>query len=99
MRSYALFTNIPHNVLVDQEAFAAYARGLYNRMLNIPLHVCPDFHLVTPESVTSASGAIQVTEFLVDLLNTRLAGITWSPVKGESPLRQLPNMVPSFRPL
>lgn len=67
---YALFTNLPNDVLIDREEISQYARDLCHRMLDIPRQSCPYFHLVTPESVMSASGANQVKQFLIELLNT-----------------------------
>jgi hypothetical protein len=67
---YLLFTNIQDDRLMDRQRFSDFARGLYTRMLNVPLADCPNFHLVTPGSVTSVSGANQIKHLLIDLLNT-----------------------------
>jgi hypothetical protein len=70
---YFFLSNVSHDVLGHEAEcpanFRFRARKLFNRVLYIPEDRCPNFEIITPETVLHSLGRPQAIAFLVDMLN------------------------------
>lgn len=71
---YFFLSNVCHGVLGHKMEcpvnFRFRARELFKRVLCIPEDRCPNFEVITPETILNSLGRQQAIAFLVDMLNT-----------------------------